>query len=87
MQRNLYAEAGGHAYPKSFPLGNDTVENSTRRSELLAEINTYIENFVAESMTTGIDDARWQAHLSNCDKLGVAEYLDIYQNLYDSLKD
>ncbi len=87
VQRNLYAEAGGHAYPKSFPLGNDTVENSMRRSELLAEINTYIENFVAESMTTGIDDAKWQSHLSNCEKLGVAEYLDIYQNLYDKLKD
>ncbi len=85
VERTLYGEEGGHAWPKSFPLGNDTAENSAHRSELLAEINTYIESFVAESMTTGIDDAKWQAHLSNCEKLNVAEYTEMYQNLYDSL--
>lgn len=84
--RNLYGPEGGHAWPESFPLGNDTVENSTRRSELFAEIDTYIQNFVAEAMTTGIDDAKWQAHLDKCSKLGIDEYVESFQNLYEELK-
>lgn len=69
-----------------LPLGNDTLESSARRSELFAEIDTYIQNFVAESMTTGIDDAKWQAHLGKCGQLGVEEYVDNFQTLYEKLK-
>ncbi len=84
--RNLYGPNGGHAWAESFPLGNDTLESSARRSELFAEIDTYIQNFVAESMTTGIDDAKWQAHLGKCGQLGVDEYVDNFQTLYEKLK-
>lgn len=84
--RNLYGPSGGHAWPESFPLGNDSLEESSRRSELLAEIDTYIQNFVAESMTTGIDDDKWQAHLTKCSQLGVDEYVSNFQALYEKLK-
>ena len=84
--RNLYGPSGGYAWPESVPLGNDTLESATRRSELFAEIDTYIQNFVAEAMTTGIDDAKWQAHLDKCSKLGIDEYVENFQTLYEKLK-
>lgn len=82
---NDYGPAGGHAYEEGFPLGNDTLEAAAERSQMFTEIDTYIQNFVAESVTLGIDEAKWKNHLDRCAALDVKGYLESYQSLYDTL--
>ncbi len=50
---------------------------------LFADIDTYMKSFVAESVTNGIDDAKWQEHLNQLQKLKVDDYVAIYQGMYD----
>ena len=42
-----------------------------------------MKSFVAESVTNGIDDAKWQEHLNQLQKLKVDDYVAIYQGMYD----
>ncbi len=83
--KDFYGVAGGAAYGECFPLGNDTAENTAERSEMFAEISTYLQNFIAESIMNGIDEAKWEAHKTNCQKLNVEGFVANYQALYDSL--
>ena len=85
VEQNLYGPSGGHAWDEGFPLGNDTLENAQARSEMFAEIDTYIQNFIAVSMTGGIDEAKWQEHLKKCEALNIAEFLERNQTLYDNI--
>ena len=82
---NDYGPDGGHAYEEGFPLGNDSMEAAAERAQMFSEIDTYIQNFVAESVTTGIDDAKWEAHIKNCEALNVEGYVQNFQSLYDTL--
>ena len=82
----MYGPDGGHAWEEGFPIGNDTLENANTRSEIFAELDTYVQNFVAESMTSGIDEGKWKTFLENCQKLNVDEYVQCYQALYDKIK-
>ncbi|MDL2233655.1 extracellular solute-binding protein [Ruminococcaceae bacterium OttesenSCG-928-L11] len=66
-----------------IPAGIDTQEVVERRNEQFIEINTYVQNFTAESIMKGIDDSKWATHLSNCEKLKVAQYTEDYQNFYN----
>ena len=50
---------------------------------LFADIDTYIKYFVAESVTNGIDEAKWQEHLTQLEKLRIDEYVALYQDMYD----
>lgn len=45
-----------------------------------------MQTFVAESIMNGIDEEKWQRHLSACDTLGVDEYVEGFQELYEALK-
>ena len=69
-----------------MPLGQDRQEVVDRRAEQFTEINTYIQNFTAESIMQGVTDASWAEHLSACEKLDVAAYTQDYQNFYDEKK-
>ena len=82
----MYGPDGGHAWEEGFPIGNDTLENANTRSELFAELDTYVQSFVAESMTSGINEGKWKTFLENCQKLNVDEYVQCYQTLYDKIK-
>lgn len=82
---NDYGPDGGHAYEEGFPLGNDSMEAAAERAQMFSEIDTYIQNFVAESVTTGIDDGKWEAHIKNCEALNVEGYVQNFQSLYDTL--
>lgn len=69
-----------------MPLGIDKQEVVERRNDQFAEINTYIQNFTAESIMNGIDDAGWQKHLDTCQRLNVSQYVEDYQNFYNDKK-
>lgn len=82
----FYGPEGGAAYDECFPLGNDTLESTTERAEMFAEIDPYIQNFVADSIMNGIDDAKWDGHVATCAKLNIGQFVAGYQELYDRLK-
>jgi putative aldouronate transport system substrate-binding protein len=84
--RTIYGPPGGVAYKHGFPVGNDNMQNSTARTEAYTEINNYIENFVSRSVMNGINQSQWNAHLQNCKKLNVMNYLAGFQSLYNRLK-
>ena len=69
-----------------LPVGTATEENSDRRQILLADINNYLEKFIADSIINGIDDAKWNKHVETLEKLKVDEYTSLCQEFVDSLK-
>lgn len=71
---------------ETMPLGQDKQEVVDRRAEQFTEINTYIQNFTAESIMQGVTDSSWEEHLTACDKLDVATYTQDYQNFYNDKK-
>jgi len=81
--KGFYPQGGG--YKECFPLGNDSLDNDARRIEQFTEIDTYIQNFVAKSVMTGIDQKGWETHLKMCEKLDVKDFVADYQRLYDKL--
>lgn len=81
----FYGPEGGAAYDECFPLGNDTAENTALRAEMFAEIDPYIQNFVADCIMNGLDDAKWSQHLATCEKLNIGDFVAGYQDLYDRL--
>lgn len=70
----------------ALPAGIASIENSERRSILLADIATYLQKFVADSVINGIDEAKWNTHLETLEKLKVEEYVTLCQEYVDSLK-
>lgn len=67
-----------------MPLGVDTQEVVDRRADQFTEINTYIQNFTAESIMKGVTDSSWENHLKTCEKLNIAQYTEDYQNFYNA---
>ncbi|GKX29363.1 ABC transporter substrate-binding protein [Vallitalea longa] len=65
----------------SLPVGFATQENIERRALLLADIDTYLKKFIAESIVHGIDDEKWEEHLDALKKLKVEEYKALVEEL------
>ena len=68
-----------------LPPGYASVENSERRSILLADINTYLQKFIAQSVVNGIDDEAWAEHLATLEELKADEYLELCQEYTDEI--
>ncbi|MCI8926306.1 MAG: extracellular solute-binding protein [Lachnospiraceae bacterium] len=69
-----------------IPIGYDDLEREDERNILLLDIDTYLKSFVAESVTQGIDDEKWEEHLKTLESLNVERYTELYQVFYDSKK-
>ena len=66
-----------------IPSGLDTVENTQEKALMLADIDTYLEKFIADSIMNGIDDAKWQEHLTTLQDLKADEYKQLLQDYMD----
>ena len=66
-----------------MPTGLDTAENTQQKSLMLADIDTYLEKFIADSIMNGIDDAKWQEHLNTLQELKAEEYKQLQQDFLD----
>ncbi len=69
-----------------LPVGTATLENSDRRAILSADIDTYLQKFIADSVINGIDDEKWNKHLETLKSLKTDEYTALCQEFVDSLK-
>lgn len=57
--------------------------DAERKTILFADIDTYLQKFVADSVINGIDDAKWQTHLKNLEALKADEYESLCQKQVD----
>ncbi len=72
-----------HLKKEVLPLGMDTMEAQQDKNTMYTEINTYIQNFLAQSVLKGVDDAQWKTHLDNLGKMNITKYVKLHQDFYD----
>ena len=70
----------------SCPRHSNDPEKVAARNLLFTDIDNYMKKFFATSVVNGITEAEWQKHLSDCEKLKVAEYTQMWQEFYDAKK-
>ena len=68
-----------------LPSGTAEKENAERRVILMADIDTYLRKFIADSIINGIDADKWAEHQKTLGQLKVDEYLSLCQEYVDSL--
>lgn len=80
---NQYLETE-HVNQESFPImysSNPAADEE--RGMIETELFTYLASFTAESISNGIDDAKWEQHLSDLKAYQYYEWLGLYQDLID----
>lgn len=78
-------ERGLHAV--HLPGLNLTTENNQFVADFKANAVDYINRKNAEWITQGGVDEEWDAYVEELNKMGVDEYVRIYQEAYDAVKD
>ncbi|MDL2233679.1 hypothetical protein LJC63_08915 [Ruminococcaceae bacterium OttesenSCG-928-L11] len=66
-----------------IPKGQNDPADSQEINILLTEIKSYMDNFMAEAVLKGIDQAKWDAHVQSCERLNVDTYVELQQKYYD----
>lgn len=59
-------------------------EDSSRISQIEADLNPYIERSRAEFITQGISDETWEAYLEELERLNLSELIELRQRNYDA---
>ncbi|NMA83533.1 MAG: extracellular solute-binding protein [Epulopiscium sp.] len=78
-------------YEKYFPketlqINFEDPAIANEKNLLLVEIDAYLSNFIANSSLKGITDAQWEQHLKTCQSLNVDQYVQLWQDYYDTQK-
>lgn len=73
-----------HANQESFPImySSDAAAEE-ERGMIETELFTYIASFTAEAISKGLDDAKWEQHLSDLKAYRYYDWLGLYQDLVD----
>lgn len=69
-------------YPNIFL----TIEEANRTAELTTDLTLYMDQFYADWIINGGDDADWAAHLKQLEQLGVEEWVKIYADAWARVK-
>ena len=75
-----------------YAVGKSGLENLTLSADdqdtyadIWTDLDTYISQMHGKFITGEEDiEAGWDAYITNLEKMGLAEVLDIYQNVYDN---
>lgn len=75
------------SYPKEhYPNVFLTLEEASTVAEINADLVLYMNQFYADWIVNGGDDAAWEKHLSQLESLGVSKWLDVYTGAYARYK-
>lgn len=69
-----------------LPQGIADPENEDQRSLIRADLDNYLLRFISDSIINGIDDAKWERHLGELEKLRVPEYKQLCQEFVDDIQ-
>lgn len=88
-KKNLWTEMyRPYLYTEYFPASVSIEIPSDESKEialLWTELETYINSFVADAVMNGIDDAKWEAHIKQCESLQYEKIVAYHQARYDAL--
>lgn len=68
-----------------IPDGQNYAEATQEINILLTEMRSYMENFIAESVMSGVDEAKWEKHLEAVKKFKSERYTELMQEYYDRM--
>jgi ABC-type glycerol-3-phosphate transport system substrate-binding protein len=74
-----------YAVKEYIPRGQNDPSEVQEINILLTEIKSYIDNFNAQAVLNGIDEAGWNAHLANSKRIGIDKYVSLLQAYYDRI--
>jgi putative aldouronate transport system substrate-binding protein len=66
-----------------IPAGIWKPDNQKKVQILFADIDNYMQGFIANAALDGISEDQWENHLNQCEKLRIDEYVELYQDFYD----
>ena len=73
----------GYYMDEFLPIRFVDPEKNTEKSFMETEINEYMKEFIATSITDTIDDSTWAAHLARLEALNMDTWLQWYQDFVD----
>ncbi|MDL2233703.1 extracellular solute-binding protein [Ruminococcaceae bacterium OttesenSCG-928-L11] len=69
-----------------LPAGIADPQNEDQRALIKADLDNYLLRFISDSIINGIDDAKWNTHLGELEKLRVPEYKQLCQEFVDAIQ-
>jgi ABC-type glycerol-3-phosphate transport system substrate-binding protein len=73
------------AVKEYIPRGQNDPADVQEINILLTEIKSYLDNFLAQSVLNGVDEAKWNNHLRDCSRMGMDKYVELHQKYYDRI--
>ncbi len=84
LERDRYVDQVKDFFPKEFlPIRFVDSQKASERAFIETELNAYLEQFIANSIVSGIDDASWEAHLQQLQAYDLAGWAQWYQDFID----
>ena len=66
-----------------IPILNVPSEKIEERTMIYTDLKAYLNNFVADCVVNGIDDAKWEKHLKDVEGYRASEWTQWYQDYLD----
>ena len=64
----------------------DDRDSNDRAIEIKTDIDKLLKETVADWFVNGITDEQWNEYLKQLDKMGLQEYIEIYQTRLDEIR-
>lgn len=71
---------------ETWPPFSFTNEENTRMAAISADISTYIREMQAKFITGEVPFSEWDTYVQTIERMGLAEYMEIYQAAYERYK-
>jgi len=71
---------------ETWPPFSFTTEENTRMAAISSDISTYIREMQAKFITGEVPFSEWESYVETIQKMGLAEYMEIYQAAYERYK-
>ena len=83
VRRQLVDVVKDYLQKEIFPKRNVDADKLEERDFIQTEMSAYLENFVADAIVNGIDDAKWEKHLKDVEAYKVTELVEWWQGYLD----
>lgn len=70
---------------EALPVRSAPAEKINERALIWADLQAYLDGFVATSVMNGLTDAQWEEHLQNAAAYGINEWAQWYQDFIDGV--
>lgn len=82
-RRKLVEVVKDYLQKEIFPSRNVDAEKLEERNFMQTEMTAYLDNFLADAIVNGIDDAKWEKHLKDVEAYKATELVEWWQGYLD----